>query len=289
MGTPSWADTIPPAAASRYRHRQRHRRTAAVMGRLVTAPSKASALADSRPRLGVGLGRPGMMAGCRRPRNRRRLGPDAPYERRLHRWRAPAAGPQALLPATALYLVLLSPYLVSRFAAQQAAVVHRPDRLPRRRPGGADGGHDLYRFASADVHLPFTYPPFAALLSPWLAWLPPLADVLIWTAAELVTIVWLTSVGFRPLLARAGSGRPYLLAALAAARHLAQPGARRDQVRPGRPVPHGHGRRRPDREADPLAARAADRAGDRDQADAGAVHPVPLADRAGARLLSSPQ
>jgi alpha-1,2-mannosyltransferase len=140
-----------------------------------------------------------------------------PYEARLHRLasRMPP-GRWAWLPAAGLYLVLLAPYLVSRFAAGKRQWFI--DLLVYRDAGRAvlDGGHNLYRFVSADVHLPFTYPPFAALLSPWLAWLPPLADVLIWTAAELATIAWLTSVAFRPLLARTGPGRPYLLAALAA-------------------------------------------------------------------------
>ena len=146
------------------------------------------------------------------------LAPLRPYERRLHRLaeRLPH-GRRALLPAAALYLVLLSPYLAGRFTVGKRQWFI--DLLVYRDAGRAvlDGGHNLYRFASAVVHLPFTYPPSAALLSPWLAWLPPLADVLVWTAAELVTIGWLTSVGFRPLLARTGPGRPYLLAALAAA------------------------------------------------------------------------
>ena len=126
-------------------------------------------------------------------------------------------GRRAWAPAAALYLLLLAPYLVSRFAAGRRQWFI--DLLVYRDAGRAvlQGGHDLYRFASADVGLPFTYPPFAALLTPWLAWFPPLFDVLVWTAAELVTIGWLTSVGFRPLLDRTGPGRPYLLAALAAA------------------------------------------------------------------------
>ena len=141
-----------------------------------------------------------------------------PYERQLHR--SPNGCRTAVgrcCPRRRSTSALLSPYLVSRFAAHKRQWFI--DLIVYRDAGRAvlDGGHELYRFASADVHLPFTYPPFAALLCPWLAWLPPLADVLIWTAAEMVTIVWLTSVGFRPLLQRATVGRPYLLAALAAA------------------------------------------------------------------------
>ncbi len=143
--------------------------------------------------------------------------PLKPYELRLHRWaeRAPH-GRTAWLPAAVLYLALLSPYLYSRFRAGSHSWFI--DLLVYRDAGRTvlDGGHDLYRFTSAGVDLPFTYPPFAALLSPWLAWFPPLTDVLVWTAAELLTIVWLTSVAFRPLLDRTGPGRPYLLAALAA-------------------------------------------------------------------------
>jgi alpha-1,2-mannosyltransferase len=140
-----------------------------------------------------------------------------PYEVRLHRLalRAPH-GRKAWLPATLLYLVLVAPFLVSRMLAGPRSWF--VDLLVYRDAGRQvlDGGHDLYRFASAVVDLPFTYPPFAALLSPWLAWFPPLTDVLIWTVAELAVIGWLTSIAFRPLLDRTGPGRPYLLAALAA-------------------------------------------------------------------------
>jgi alpha-1,2-mannosyltransferase len=135
----------------------------------------------------------------------------------LHRLaeRAPR-GKAAWLAAALLYLALLSPYLVDRFLVSPREWFI--DLLVYRDAGRAvlEGGHDLYRFTSANVDLPFTYPPFAALLTPWLAWFPPLFDVLVWTAAEIAAIVWLTAVGFRPLLDRTGPGRPYLLAALAA-------------------------------------------------------------------------
>ncbi len=141
-----------------------------------------------------------------------------PYEVRLHRLalRAPS-GRLSWLTAAVLYLALLAPYLVSRFSARPRQWFI--DLLVYRDAGRAvlDGGHHLYTFTSARVDLPFTYPPFAALLTPWLAWFPPLTDVLVWTAAELAAIGWLTAVGFRPLLARTGPGRPYLLAAVAAA------------------------------------------------------------------------
>jgi alpha-1,2-mannosyltransferase len=144
--------------------------------------------------------------------------PARPYEVRLHglALRLPR-GRRAWLVASAFYLVLISPYLASRFAASPRQWFI--DLLVYRDAGHQVllGGHNLYRFTSAKVDLPFTYPPFAALLTPWLAWFRPLADVLVWTAAELVAIGWLTNVGFSRLLARAGPGRPYLLAALAAA------------------------------------------------------------------------
>jgi alpha-1,2-mannosyltransferase len=147
-------------------------------------------------------------------------GPAAPrpYEARLHRLATKAPqGRVAWLTAIVLYLVLLAPYLVTRFRSNPRQWFI--DLLVYRDAGRAvlEGGHELYRFTSANVDLPFTYPPFAAILTPWLAWLPPLADVLIWTAAEMAAIGWLTAVAFRPLLARTGPGRPYLLAALAAA------------------------------------------------------------------------
>jgi alpha-1,2-mannosyltransferase len=144
--------------------------------------------------------------------------PLRPYEQRLHGWalRLPQ-GRRAWPWAVALYLMLLAPYLQTRFhvGPRQWFI----DLIVYRDAGISvlHGGHDLYRFVMLPDNLPFTYPPFAALLTPWLAWLPPLADVLIWTAAELAAIWWLSAVGFRRLLDRTGPGRPYLLAALAAA------------------------------------------------------------------------
>src|SRR4051794_41820125 len=116
-----------------------------------------------------------------------------PYERYLHRLAERLLhGRGAVLPAALLYLALLSPYLVSRSAAHKRQWFI--DLIVYRDAGRAvlNGGHELYRFASADGHLPFTYPPFAALLCPWLASLPPPAHVLILTAPEPVALVWVT-------------------------------------------------------------------------------------------------
>src|SRR4051812_18058253 len=58
-------------------------------------------------------------------------------------------------------------------------------------------GRDLYGFLShAPQRLPFTYPPFAALLAVPLAWLPFAAAGLLWTLGELACTVALTWLGF---------------------------------------------------------------------------------------------
>ena len=117
--------------------------------------------------------------------------------------------------AVALYAAIVSPYVVSQLT--------KPPRLwlidmTVYREAGRhvlDGGADLYRFATEALHLPFTYPPFGGLLATWLAVVPRLLAGLVWTAAVLAGVWWVTAVVFRPVLDRTGAGRPFLLAALA--------------------------------------------------------------------------
>ena len=77
-------------------------------------------------------------------------------------------------------------------------------------------GRDLYGFRShPPQRLPFTYPPFAALLAVPLSWLPFGAAGIVWTLGELACTVVLTAIGFRLLLPRAGRWWPLLLGLLA--------------------------------------------------------------------------
>ena len=83
-------------------------------------------------------------------------------------------------------------------------------------------GREIYAAASGSS-LPFTYPPFAALMALPLALVPLSVAQILWTAAKLASLVWLVFVLGRPLLARFGSWWPALLAALVAACALTLP------------------------------------------------------------------
>jgi alpha-1,2-mannosyltransferase len=64
-------------------------------------------------------------------------------------------------------------------------------------------GGDLYGFRTADG-LPFTYPPFAALIAEPLARIPLPVVQLMWTAATLVAAVCVAAVAMRPVVDRIG-------------------------------------------------------------------------------------
>jgi len=93
-------------------------------------------------------------------------------------------------------------------------------------------GRDLYGYLShPPQRLPFTYPPFAALLAVPLAWLSFAAAGIAWTIGELACTVGLTAVGFRALLRRAGAWWPLLLGLLAGLLQLTLPF--RDEIKFG--------------------------------------------------------
>ncbi|MDQ1748674.1 MAG: alpha,2-mannosyltransferase [Frankiaceae bacterium] len=93
-------------------------------------------------------------------------------------------------------------------------------------------GRDLYGFLShPPQRLPFTYPPFAALLAVPLSWLPFTAAGILWTLGELACTVALTAIGFRALRPRAGRWWPLLLGLLAGLVQLTLPF--RDEVKFG--------------------------------------------------------
>lgn len=93
-------------------------------------------------------------------------------------------------------------------------------------------GEPIYDFVTEPPQLlPFTYPPFAAVLAlplAWMSWPVAQAVMVLLIYGALALAVW---YGFRPLLARAGSWSPLVLGVLVAL--LLCPMPVRDQVRFG--------------------------------------------------------
>ena len=93
-------------------------------------------------------------------------------------------------------------------------------------------GHDLYSFVGhTPQRLPFTYPPFAALLAIPLAGLSFTAAGWVWSIGEVVTTVAITALAFRPLLKRFGPWWPLAAGILAGA--LQQMLPLRDEIKFG--------------------------------------------------------
>jgi alpha-1,2-mannosyltransferase len=84
-------------------------------------------------------------------------------------------------------------------------------------------GHSVYGSYVSDqlrIHLPFIYPPFAALLFAPFTWLGETPANLAWTASTIVILAGVVRICFAPLLARFGRAAPvalfFTLAAVAA-------------------------------------------------------------------------
>jgi alpha-1,2-mannosyltransferase len=93
-------------------------------------------------------------------------------------------------------------------------------------------GRDLYSFVGhAPQRLPFTYPPFAALLATPLAGLSFTATGWVWSVGEVLTTVAVTALAFRPLLRRFGRWWPLAAGLLAGA--LQQMLPLRDEIKFG--------------------------------------------------------
>jgi alpha-1,2-mannosyltransferase len=93
-------------------------------------------------------------------------------------------------------------------------------------------GRDVYSFVGhPPQRLPFTYPPFAALLATPLAVLPLLAAGWLWSIGEVLTTAAVTALAFRPLLRRFGRWWPLALGVLAGA--LSQLLPLRDEIKFG--------------------------------------------------------
>jgi alpha-1,2-mannosyltransferase len=93
-------------------------------------------------------------------------------------------------------------------------------------------GRAVYTFLGhPPQRLPFTYPPFAALLAVPLAVVPLAVAGWIWTVGEVLTTAAIVAVAFRPLLARCGRWWPLAVGALAGAMQQMLP--LRDEIKFG--------------------------------------------------------
>lgn len=93
-------------------------------------------------------------------------------------------------------------------------------------------GRDLYAFVGhAPQRLPFTYPPFAALLAAPLALVPFQVAGWVWSVGEVLTTAAIAALAFRPLLRRFGRWWPLALGLLAGA--LQQMLPMRDEIKFG--------------------------------------------------------
>jgi alpha-1,2-mannosyltransferase len=131
--------------------------------------------------------------------------------------------PAAAVAGLAVFAALVGWLVVARLTATPA---ERLVDLDVYRNAGTSvlHGRDLYGFLShPPQRLPFTYPPFAALLAVPLSWLPFTAAGILWTLGELVCTVALTAIGFRALRPRAGRWWPLLLGLLAGLVQLTLP------------------------------------------------------------------
>ncbi len=134
---------------------------------------------------------------------------------------SPSVATWAWLPwavGVGVFLVGVAPLLLSygRWLAPQLRFVD----LEVYRDAGISVllGRPVYHFLTPVPQLlPFTYPPFAALLAIPLGLLPLGLAQALWTAGQLGLLLWIVSVAFRPLLARAGLLAPVALGAAGAA------------------------------------------------------------------------
>jgi alpha-1,2-mannosyltransferase len=139
--------------------------------------------------------------------------------------------PAAALAGLVVFAALVGWLVVSQLTATPA---QRLVDLDVYRNAGTSvlHGRDLYGYVShPPQRLPFTYPPFAALLAIPLAWLPFSVAGIVWTLGELACTVGLTAVGFGRLLRRRSTSWPLLLGLLAGLLQLTLP--LRDEVKFG--------------------------------------------------------
>jgi alpha-1,2-mannosyltransferase len=137
----------------------------------------------------------------------------------------------AAVAGLAVFAALVGWLVVSRLTATP---VERLVDLDVYRNAGTSvlHGRDLYGYLShPPQRLPFTYPPFAALLAVPLAWLSFTVVGILWTLGELACTVALTAIGFSRLLRRGNAWWPLLLGLLAGLLQLTLP--LRDEVKFG--------------------------------------------------------
>ena len=139
--------------------------------------------------------------------------------------------PAAMVAGLVVFAALVTWLVVSQLTATPS---QRLVDLDVYRNAGASvlHGRDLYGYLShPPQRLPFTYPPFAALLAAPLAWLPFDPAGILWTLGELVCTVALTAIGFARLLKPHRRWQPLLLGVLAGLVQLTLPF--RDEVKFG--------------------------------------------------------
>ncbi len=151
-----------------------------------------------------------------------------PYHRHAHLWHGPGLvrralyggrrAPLATIVALLILVGALAPLLWPRFYAGYG---HRMIDLAVYRSAGQSLllGRPLYNYLTPVPQLlPFTYPPFAAILAVPLAVIPPDLANWIWNLGSIAVLGWLVLVAFRPLIRRFPTAyRPLVFAVLLAA------------------------------------------------------------------------
>jgi alpha-1,2-mannosyltransferase len=135
--------------------------------------------------------------------------------RALHGWRQ---APLTTLVAMALLALAVGPMLASRLYFHTA---FRMSDLEVYRSAGESllQGRPLYDYLTPVPQLlPFTYPPFSAVIAVPLAWLSQYSANWVWTLGTLGVLCWLVLVSFRPFVRRFSPRyRPFAVAGALAA------------------------------------------------------------------------
>lgn len=132
--------------------------------------------------------------------------------------------PVATLLAVAIVVGVIGPMLWARLYAN---IDFRMVDLAVYRAAGQSllHGRPLYAYLTPVPQLlPFTYPPFSAVVALVLAAMSGQAANWVWTLGTLAVLMWLVMVGFRPFVRRfPGTYRPLIVAAILAAMAWTEP------------------------------------------------------------------
>src|SRR5437764_1350341 len=147
------------------------------------------------------------------------------------RERLPRPGVAAMLAGAALCAAAVSWLFVVHLGATPSQRLVDLD-VYRNAGRSVLGGRGVYSFRShPPQQLPFTYPPFAALLAVPLAMVSFAVAGWIWTIGEVVTTAAIAAVAFRPVLRRCGRWWPVAVGVIAGA--LQQMLPLRDEIKFG--------------------------------------------------------